>query len=78
MFISYKSDVCCSKLVLDGSDALKQSYGDIFGTYDKTTIHGSNPVFKHKEKDYYLHRSFSSKYGSSKWMVGFFGYFWID
>ena len=73
VFISYKSDACCSKLVLDGSDALKQSYGDIFGTYDKTTIHGSNQVFKHKEKDYYLHRSFSSK-----WKVGFFTYFWID
>ena len=58
-------DPCCSKVILDGSEDLRQSHGDQLGIYEMVDISNTGNVFKLSGSEYYLHRS-----ASMKWVVG--------
>ena len=61
---SHKSDSCCSKVILDGSEDLREIHGDKLGIYELMDISNTGKVFKLSGSEYYLHRS-----ASTKWMV---------
>ena len=61
---SHKSDSCCSKVILDGSEDLRQIHGDKLGIYEMMDISNTGKVFKLSGSEYYLHRS-----ASMKWVV---------
>ena len=61
---SHKSDSCCSKVILDGSEDLRQIHGDKLGIYEMMDISNTGNVFKLFGSEYYLHRS-----ASMKWLV---------
>ena len=58
----YTVNTCCSKIVLNGTNELKQVHSDKLGIYEKTTVADNDQVFKLSGKDYYLHRSPSMKW----------------
>ena len=60
----HKSDPCCSKVILDGAEDLRQIHGDKLGVYEMMDISNSGNVFKLSGGEYYLHRS-----ASMKWMI---------
>ena len=55
---------CCSKVLLDGDEDLRQIHGDKLGIYEMVDISNTDNVFKLSGSEYYLHRS-----ASMKWMV---------
>ena len=61
----HKTDPCCSKVILDGDEDVKQIHGDKLGIYEMMNISNSGNVFKRSGGEYYLHRS-----ASMKWVVG--------
>ena len=61
----HKSDPCCSKVILDGDEDLRQVHGDKLGIYEIVDIPNAVNVFKLSGSEYYLHRS-----ASMKWVVG--------
>ena len=63
---SHKSDLCCSKVILDGSEDLTQKHGDKLGIYEMVDISNAGNVFKLTGSEYYLHRSASMKWVVSK------------
>ena len=62
----HKSDPCCSKVILDGAEDLRQIHGDKLGVYEMMDISNSGNVFKLSGGEYYLHRSASLKWVVSK------------
>ena len=60
----HQLDPCCSKVILDGSDDLKEIHGDKLGIYERMDISNIIKVFKRSGSEYYLHRS-----ASMKWVV---------
>ena len=60
----HKTDPCCSKVILDGDEDVKQIHGDKLGIYEMMNISNTSNVFKRSGSDYYLHRS-----ASMKWLV---------
>ena len=60
----HKSDPCCSKVILDGAEDLRQIHGDKLGIYENVDISNTDNVFKLSGSEYYLHRS-----ASMKWVV---------
>ena len=60
----HKTDPCCSKVILDGDEDLRQIHGDKLGIYEMVDISNSANVFKLSGTEYYLHRS-----ASMKWVV---------
>ena len=60
----HKSDPCCSKVILDGDEDLRQVHGDKLGIYEIRSISNTGNVFKLSGSEYYLHRS-----ASMKWVV---------
>ena len=62
----HKSDPCCSKVILDGDEDLRQIHGDKLGVYEMMDISNSGNVFKLSGGEYYLHRSASMKWVVSK------------
>ena len=59
-----KSEPCCSKVILDGDEDLRQVHGDKLGFYEIVNIPNAVNVFKLSGSEYYLHRS-----ASMKWVV---------
>ena len=59
-----KSEPCCSKVILDGDEDLRQVHGDKLGFYEIVNIPNAVNVFKLSGSEYYLHRS-----ASKKWVV---------
>ena len=59
-----KSEPCCSKVILDGDEDLRQVHGDKLGIYEIVDIPNAVNVFKLSGSEYYLHRS-----ASMKWVV---------
>ena len=59
-----KSEPCCSKVILDGDEDLRQVHGDKLGIYEIVDISNAVNVFKLSGSEYYLHRS-----ASMKWVV---------
>ena len=53
----HKSDPCCSKVIIDGGEGLRQIHGDKLGIYEKTLLQGNDQVFKSSGKEYYLFRN---------------------
>ena len=62
----HKSVPCCSKVILDGAEDLRQIHGDKLGVYEMMDISNSDNVFKFSGGEYYLHRSASMKWVVSK------------
>ena len=60
----HKTDPCCSKVILDGDEDLRQIHGDKLGIYEMMNISNTGNVFKRSGSEYYLHRS-----ASMKWVV---------
>ena len=60
----YNSDPCCSKVILNGAEDLRQIHGDKLGVYEMMDISNSDNVFKLSGAEYYLHRS-----AAMKWVV---------
>ena len=60
----HKTDPCCSKVILDGDEDLRQIHGDKLGIYEMVDISNSAKVFKLSGTEYYLHRT-----ASMKWVV---------
>ena len=60
----HTTDPCCSKVILDGDEDLRQIHGDKLGIYENVDISNTDNVFKLSGTEYYLHRS-----ASMKWVV---------
>ena len=60
----HTTDPCCSKVILDGDEDLRQIHGDKLGIYEIVDISNTDNVFKLSGSEYYLHRS-----ASMKWVV---------
>ena len=63
------SEPCCSKIILDGSEDLRQIHGDKLGIYETMDISNTGKVFKLSGSEYYLHR-----FPSMQWLVSLTSY----
>ena len=60
----HKLDECCSIVILDGDEELRQIHGNKLGIYEIVDISNLSNVFKLSGSEYYLHQS-----ASKKWVV---------